>query len=80
MTESIAKLAAWKLGLTGVDPRGTQTLRSTNDKSRFPKGTRAAFQAVSGHRDAFFTDCPGEELYAKLPAIRAEAARLQGRH
>jgi uncharacterized protein with LGFP repeats len=79
MTESIAKLSAWKLGLAGVDPQGTETLVSSNDKSRFPKGTRAQFHTIAGHRDSFFTDCPGDELYAKLPAIRAEAARLQGR-
>ena len=80
MTEAIAKLSAWKLGLAGIDPRSTQTLRSTNNKARFHKGAHADFAAISGHRDAYFTDCPGEELYARLPAIRAEAARLQGRH
>lgn len=79
MTRAISRLAAWKLGLAGVDPRSTQTLVSSNDKSRFRKGTRAQFKAIVGHRDSFFTDCPGDDLYARLPAIRAEAARLQGR-
>lgn len=79
MTQAIAKLSAWKLGLAGVNPRGRQTLRSTSNDSRYRKGSRHRFPAVSGHRDSFFTDCPGDELYAKLPTIRAQAARLQGR-
>ncbi|MFF3561750.1 peptidoglycan recognition protein [Streptomyces sp. NPDC002574] len=79
MTEGIARLAAWKLGISGIDPRSKVTLVSSNDKSRFPKGKHAVFHVIAGHRDAFMTDCPGNALYAALPAIRAEAARLQGR-
>ncbi|MFD7948579.1 hypothetical protein ACFV5K_37680, partial [Streptomyces sp. NPDC059744] len=69
----------WKLGLRGVDPRSKVRLTSTNDKSRYPKGTSASFHAISAHRDGFATDCPGEALVARLPAIRDLAARLQGR-
>ncbi|MGW3247112.1 peptidoglycan recognition protein family protein [Streptomyces sp. NPDC001070] len=79
MLEAIARIAAWKLGLSGIDPRGEVTLVSTNSKSRFKKGKRAVFHVIAGHRDAYMTDCPGKELYAKLPEIRAEAAGLQGR-
>ncbi|WP_328887349.1 peptidoglycan recognition protein family protein [Streptomyces sp. NBC_00316] len=79
MEHAIAALAAWKLGLRGVDPRGRVRLTSTNDKSRYPKGTSADFFAISGHRDAYTTDCPGEALSAALPAIRDIAADLQGR-
>ncbi|WP_406361655.1 peptidoglycan recognition protein [Streptomyces sp. NBC_01579] len=79
MEHAIAVLAAWKLGLRGVDPRSKVRLTSTNDKSRYPKGTSASFYAISGHRDGFATDCPGEALVARLPAIRDLAARLQGR-
>ncbi len=79
LLDAIARLAAWKLGLYGVDPRGRTTLVSTNSESRFPRGTRATFSTISGHRDGVSTECPGNALYAMLPAIRAEAARLQGR-
>ncbi|AEW96325.1 MULTISPECIES: peptidoglycan recognition protein family protein [Streptomycetaceae] len=79
VVDAIAAIAAWKLGRYGVDPRGTAELTSTNDASRFRAGTRHVFPAVSGHRDAFCTLCPGEALYAALPAIRERAARLQGR-
>ncbi|WUL23609.1 peptidoglycan recognition protein [Streptomyces sp. NBC_00353] len=79
MEHSIAALAAWKLGLRGVDPRSKVRLTSTNDKSRYAKGTSAEFNAISGHRDANETDCPGDALFARLPAIRDMAADLQGR-
>ncbi|MET9875233.1 peptidoglycan recognition protein [Actinacidiphila glaucinigra] len=79
MAESIARIAAWKLGLSDIDPRGEVGLVSSSSKSRFKKGQRAEFHVIAGHRDAYMTDCPGKELYAKLPEIRTEAARLQGR-
>ncbi len=77
--DGIAKLAAWKLGLTGRDAGGTTTLVSTSDGSRYPRGTAVSFNAVSGHRDAFNTDCPGDALYGRLGEIRSAAAHLQGR-
>lgn len=79
MENAIAALAAWKLGLGDVDPAGKVRLTSTNGKSRYAKGTSAEFDAISGHRDGFATSCPGEALLARLPAIRALAASLQGR-
>ncbi|MDX3235536.1 peptidoglycan recognition protein [Streptomyces sp. ME03-5709C] len=79
MAEAIARIAAWKLGLSDVDPRGKVTLVSSSSKSRYKKGEPAVFHVIAGHRDAYTTDCPGKELYAKLPGIRSEAARLQGR-
>ncbi|MDX2727621.1 peptidoglycan recognition protein [Streptomyces sp. PA03-2a] len=79
MEHAIAALAAWKLGLRGVDPRSKVRLTSTNDKSRYPKGTSAEFDVISGHRDGNETDCPGDALFARLPAIRDMAAELQGR-
>lgn len=79
MEHAIAALAAWKLSLRGIDPTSKVRLTSTNDKSRYTKGTSAEFDAISGHRDGYATDCPGEALFARLPAIRAMAAGLQGR-
>ncbi|MFH8475989.1 peptidoglycan recognition protein [Streptomyces sp. NPDC018000] len=79
MEHAIAALAAWKLGLRGIDPTSKVLLTSTNDKSRYAKGTSADFDAISGHRDGYATNCPGEALFARLPAIREIAASLQGR-
>ncbi|MEV7181861.1 peptidoglycan recognition protein [Kitasatospora sp. NPDC093679] len=77
--DGISQIAAWKLGLTGKDAQGTATLVSASDGSKYKKGTSVKFNAISGHRDAFNTECPGEELYARLGDIRAWAATLQGR-
>ncbi len=77
--DGIAQIAAWKLGLTGQDARGTTTLVSANDGSRYPKGTAHTFDALSGHRDAFNTECPGDALFARLDSVRTLAAHLQGR-
>ncbi|WTA40881.1 peptidoglycan recognition protein [Streptomyces sp. NBC_00846] len=79
MEQAIAALAAWKLGLSGIEPTSKVRLTSTNDKSRYTKGTSAQFDAISGHRDGFATNCPGEALLARLPAIRKLAAGLQNR-
>ena len=79
MTDAIAAVAAWKLGLAGIDPRAPVRLVSTNGLSKYPAGTRGTFKAVSGHTDGYWTACPGAALVARLPAIRQQAARLQGR-
>ncbi|MGY0461886.1 peptidoglycan recognition protein family protein [Kitasatospora sp. cg17-2] len=75
----VTRIAAWKLGLTDQDAAGSTRLVSGSDGSLYPAGTGAVLRAVSGHRDAFNTECPGDALYPKLPELRAEAARLQGR-
>ncbi|MCX4748680.1 N-acetylmuramoyl-L-alanine amidase [Kitasatospora sp. NBC_01287] len=77
--DGIAKIAAWKLGLTGRDAGGSATLTSASDGSRYAEGTAHTFEAISGHRDAFNTDCPGDTLYDRLGDIRSWAVHLQGR-
>ncbi|MFJ6844858.1 peptidoglycan recognition protein [Streptomyces griseoluteus] len=79
MTDAIAALAAWKLGPSDTDPRARVRLTSTSDLSRYHSGTPATLPAIAGHGTAYATSCPGAALTATLPAIRAKAARLQGR-
>ncbi|WP_228040350.1 peptidoglycan recognition protein family protein [Streptomyces chromofuscus] len=79
MTEAIAALAAWKLGLSGTDPRAKVRLVSSNSHSRYAAGTPVALPALAGHNDGYMTSCPGAALTARLPQIRDLAARLQGR-
>ncbi|WP_149822558.1 peptidoglycan recognition protein family protein [Streptomyces tailanensis] len=79
MTDAIAALAAWKLGLTGLDPRGSVRLTSSNSLSRYAAGTTALLPTLAGHSDGYMTSCPGAALAERLPAIRELAARLQGR-
>ncbi|MFE9813717.1 peptidoglycan recognition protein [Streptomyces sp. NBC_00236] len=76
IVRALAEVAAWKLR-PGADPQGRVRLVSTNDASRYAKGEAAVLHVISGHRDAYQTNCPGEALYAKLPAIRAAAAALR---
>ncbi|KRV48732.1 hypothetical protein AQ490_22915 [Wenjunlia vitaminophila] len=73
--KSLAKLTAWKLGLSGVDPRSSVRMRSSGGK--YGKGTVVTVKVVSGHRDVFGTDCPGDRLYARLGWVRTVAAKLQ---
>ncbi|MGW7367379.1 N-acetylmuramoyl-L-alanine amidase [Streptomyces sp. NPDC054841] len=75
--EAVAGLVAWKLGLSGVDAAGTATLTAADDNEWFDEGQTATFSRLSGHRDANDTDCPGENLYADLPAIRMLATATQ---
>ncbi|MEU8588172.1 peptidoglycan recognition protein [Streptomyces sp. NPDC048664] len=75
---AIASLTAWKLGLSGMDPRA-KTYLTSGGGNRFPKGEDAHLNVISGHRDGFATECPGAMLYGRLGAARTAAARLQGR-
>ncbi len=75
---SLERLAAWKLSLSGVSPRGSTTLISGGN-SRYRPGARVRFRTISGHRDGYPTRCPGEQLYERLGAVRVAAARMQGR-
>jgi hypothetical protein len=79
MTDSIAALAAWKLGPADVDPRARIRLISSNSGSRYAAGVAATLPALAGHDDGYMTSCPGAALSARLPEIRRVAARLQGR-
>lgn len=79
MTDAIAALSAWKLGMSGTDPRAKVRLVSSNSLSRYAAGTSATLPTVAGHGDGYMTRCPGAALSARLPEIRDLAARLQGR-
>lgn len=78
ITESVAKLMAWKLGLSGRNPGGKDTLVSTGSLNSgfWEKGERATLNRVSGHEDAGNTACPGKFLYARVPDIRARATQI----
>jgi hypothetical protein len=79
MTDAIAALVAWKLGLSDSDPRGSVRLTSSNSRSRYAAGTTVLLPTLAGHSDGYMTSCPGAALAERLPAIRELAARLQGR-
>ncbi|MGV9991544.1 N-acetylmuramoyl-L-alanine amidase [Streptomyces sp. NPDC003374] len=72
--QAIADLAAWKLGLDGVDPHAQTTLTAAGDTGVYKTGEHATLNTISGHRDGYATLCPGRTLYAALPDIRTLAA------
>ena len=81
MLTSIERILAWKLGLYHLNPAGkVKLVASSGDgtTSRYANGVSHTFNVISGHRDAGLTACPGNLLYAKLPAIRSAVKKLMG--
>ncbi|MDI2132248.1 peptidoglycan recognition protein family protein [Yinghuangia seranimata] len=78
LIDGLARVIAWKLSLYGRDPLGQDQLTSGDSGSRFPAGTNVRFNVVSGHRDAFATECPGQRLYDDLSRLRRGAQRAMG--
>ncbi|NKZ02295.1 peptidoglycan recognition protein family protein [Actinomadura latina] len=77
--DGVAKIAAWKLGLAGVDPAAKVTLTSAapdGTGGKYPYGQQVEFNTISGHRDGFATACPGAQLYSALPTIRTAAKQI----
>ena len=75
--EALAAVLGWKLSVHGVPTQGHVTVTSTGGPlNRFPAGRGVRLQRISGHRDGDSTTCPGNGLYAQLPALRARAAEL----
>lgn len=72
---SLEELLAWKLDVHHVDPLGTGTL-TCGYGQKFATGERVTFPAIAGHRQANYTDCPGNKLYALLPTIRKAVAGI----
>ena len=75
MINAAGNFLGWKLRLAGLDPNGQSSLVSIG----FPGGLYAAGETatvpmISGHRDFYSTDCPGQFGYDALPQIRAIAA------
>jgi hypothetical protein len=76
---ALQRLLAWKLSLHGLPVVGRVTVRvnpAGSIYSRFPANARVSLARISGHRDGDSTDCPGNALYAELPAIRRAVRRL----
>jgi hypothetical protein len=63
MLTSFARIFAWKFGINGVNPTGMVAYPGAE-----------TLPAISGHRDATATACPGEQLYLRLKTIRGLTA------
>jgi flagellar hook assembly protein FlgD len=75
--QALVNLVAWRLDLAHVDPLSLVNYKSGGN-AKFPAGTTVDLRAVSGHRDAYSTDCPGNALYKLLPAMAQEVAQTGG--
>ncbi|MFI5891640.1 peptidoglycan recognition protein [Actinoplanes sp. NPDC051513] len=73
---TIAQVAAARLGAYGHNPNTTAQLTEGAPDGKFKQGQVVTFQRVSGHRDGVSTECPGNNLYARLPSIRALALNV----
>jgi hypothetical protein len=74
-TDAIASLLAWRLDVGHVDPLARLSWISGGN-ARFPSGTPTPLATISAHRDTGPTSCPGNALYAQLPAIARKAAAI----
>jgi len=74
---ALESLLAWRLDLAHVDPTSMLTVISGGSE-RFAAGVPVTLRAVSGHRDTGSTECPGDLLYARLPAIAGAARAIGG--
>jgi hypothetical protein len=71
--EALTELLAWKLPLHGAPALGRITVTAeptTPGVTAYPPGRRVTLPRIAGHRDGDLTDCPGNDLYARLPALR----------
>jgi hypothetical protein len=73
--ESVARVAAWKLGQWSGSPSGKVTMTASEDSGVYEQDTAAELNVISGGKDATApTTSPGTNLYAELGEIRRYAA------
>ena len=63
--DAVVRVLAWQADRHGLDPAGI---------TEWAGGHR--LPTVAGHRDVGSTDCPGDQLYSRLPAVRQAAASV----
>ena len=74
---TVGRLLGWRLGLDGVDPKGTVALESAGSHyTTFPAGAIANLPTIFTHRDVGNTDCPGNAAYALMDEIRDVASHF----
>jgi hypothetical protein len=69
---ALAELLAWEADRHDLRPRGEHTYRNPET------GATRRVKYIAGHRDAGYTECPGNFLYAALPDIRRDTAAAMG--
>ena len=74
---ALERLLAWKLSVSGLDPAGSATL-TCGLTDKYALGAKVTFPVIAGHRQANYTECPGDAFYALLPAIRTNVSKRMG--
>ncbi|MDQ3941177.1 MAG: N-acetylmuramoyl-L-alanine amidase [Actinomycetota bacterium] len=69
---SLAEFLAWEADRHDLNPRAKHTYRNPESSA-----TRH-LPYIAGHRDAGYTECPGNHLYRALPDVRRDAATVMG--
>lgn len=69
---ALAELLAWEADRHDLKPRGEHTYRNPET------GAKRRLKYIAGHRDAGYTECPGNFLYAALPQVRKDTAAAMG--
>jgi hypothetical protein len=69
--DAMARYIRWKLPVHAQPVSGAVSVTSSGGSfTRYTAGARVTLQRVIGHRDTGSTACPGNALYAQLPALR----------
>jgi hypothetical protein len=79
--QAVERLLAWKLALHGVPALGRVRVEVNPADAfytPFRPGQEVLLPRVAGHRDGDLTDCPGDDFYHRLPALRPRVAALAG--
>ena len=73
--KAMGDIIGWKAAVAGFDPNGTSYHYAEGNfkGSKFAAGQGAMFPNINAHRDFHYNTCPGDNLYSKLPIIRANA-------
>ncbi|SDS22667.1 N-acetylmuramoyl-L-alanine amidase [Actinoplanes derwentensis] len=72
----VAQVAAARLGKYGFNPTSMVTLKASIANDKFKPGDTFTVARLAGHKDADATLCPGVNLYARLPEIRAKSQQM----
>ena len=75
--QALARLLAWKMSLhaTPIEGRVVVLDRGTAP-NKYRPGDNVRVPRIAGHRDLNATDCPGGQLYRRLPELRRRVKRL----
>lgn len=69
---SLARLLAWEVDRHDLQAIGKHTYRNPET------GVTRELPFIAGHRDAGYTECPGNLLYARLGAVRKDVVAVMG--